>query len=287
MPELSQRTKDLAKRYNINPAKERGQHFLIDEKVLQDMIKSAELSADDTVVEIGPGLGTLTEQLLQSGAMVIAAEIDRRFQKLLRQFENLYKKKFILRWGDALKYSPSELLTAEDKIISDYKIVASLPYNISAKFFRHFLWQQPLPKTITVLVQAEVAERVCAAPGRMSLLSLVVQLVGKPKIVRYVEALSFWPEPQVRSAILHINILSDQLLNAEEEKNVWQTARIGFSARRKQLKNNLAGGFHLSVGKISDLLEKNGISVQARPQDLTIEQWLSLSKDIVGIVEPH
>lgn len=276
---LLARTKLLARQFKINPAKEHGQHFLVNDQVLSIMVKTAKLTAGEQVIEIGPGLGALTTALLINQVKVTAVELDPRLKNLLNELIATYAN-LKLRWGNVLRFSLSELID----IKQPYKIVASLPYNISANFFRHFLWQPFLPSSITVLVQAEVAERICAPAGAMSLLSLAVQLKGEPKIISYVEPSSFWPEPKVKSAVLHIKIGHQFIKSDIEEKKLWQIARIGFSSRRKQLKNNLAAGYQVSVFEASDWLEQSGLSVQCRAQELNIEQWLKLVQ-VIGVTE--
>lgn len=270
---LLARTKLLARRFNINPLKQRGQHFLVDEQVLTTLVKAAKLLVGDQVIEIGPGLGTLTAALLAKSVKLAAVELDKRFTGLLNNLASQHPN-LNLHWGDALQLTVPQLIDVRQP----YKIVASLPYNISAKFFRNFLWNQYRPVSITVLVQAEVAERICSKSGEMSLLSLVVQLIGQPKIIQYVKPISFWPPPQVNSAVLHINVAPKIKLNEKEEKLLWQLARIGFSARRKQFKNNLAAGYHVSVQQASDWLEQAGLGVQIRAQELSTDDWFNLAE---------
>ncbi len=258
----------------IAPDKSKGQHFLEDQQVVRDLVAAGRVGAGDRVVEIGPGPGAVTAALLAAGATVVAVELDRRFSRGLEALAKQHPGRLSVAWGDAVALGPAgaAALFAQP---GPYKVVASLPYNISSSFFRVFLWGEPSPAQVSVLVQAEVAERVCAQPGSTSLLTLAVQLRGNPKIVRYVERDSFQPPPLVRSAIVALDVLPGSIGGSD---NLWRVARIGFSSRRKQLKNNLAAGFGVTVAKASDWLEAAGVSVQARAQELTMEQWGELAQ---------
>ena len=270
----------------VVPDKSKGQHFLVDDQVVADLVTAGQVAAGDHVVEIGPGLGVVTEGLLAAGATVVAVELDRRFESSLLVLARRYPKQLQVLWGDAVALGPAGIIDriqkSEFRGISSrqsvpYKIVSSLPYNISSSFFRTFLWSDPLPARMAVLIQAEVAERVCAEPGHTSLLTLAVQLRGHPKIIRYVEPDSFKPQPKVRSAIVAVDVMEG--LAAANPYGLWRVARIGFSSRRKQLKNNLAAGLGVSVVMASDWLESVGVSVQARAQELTMEQWRDLGAE--------
>jgi 16S rRNA (adenine1518-N6/adenine1519-N6)-dimethyltransferase len=271
----------------VVPDKSKGQHFLVDDQVVADLVTAGQVDAGDYVVEIGPGPGVVTEGLLAAGATVVAVELDRRFESGLLVLARRYPSKLQVVWGDAVTLGPvgivDRIKDSEFRVGIDsnqsvpYRVVSSLPYNISSSFFRTFLWNDPAPVRLAVLVQAEVAERVCAEPGHTSLLTLAVQLRGHPKIIRYVEPDSFKPQPKVRSAIVVVDVEPGKIQPSDA---LWRVARIGFSSRRKQLKNNLAAGLGVSVAKASDWLESIGASVQARAQELTMEQWGSLVQTV-------
>lgn len=258
----------------IRADKSKGQHFLVDGQVVADMLAAGNVSAGDRVLEVGPGPGAVTEALLRAGAQVVAAELDRRFESGLAELSSRYPGQLMVAWGDAVAIGPAQLAQRFSPPGS-YKVVASLPYNISSSFFRAFLWQEPAPAAVSVLVQAELAERICAQPGQASLLTLAVQLRGQPRIVRYVEADSFNPAPKVRSAVLAVEVGQ----GSGQDEALWRVARIGFSSRRKQLKNNLAAGLGVTVATACDWLEAAGVSVQARAQELTLEQWRALAAE--------
>lgn len=258
----------------ITPDKSKGQHFLEDQQVVRDLVAAGKVGAGDRVVEIGPGPGAVTAALLAAGATVVAVELDRRFARGLEALAAQHPGRLQVLWGDAVALGPAGVVPSFGKP-GPYSVVASLPYNISSSFFRVFLWGNPSPVRLSVLVQAEVAERVCAEAGSTSLLTLAVQLRGEPRIVRYVERDSFQPPPQVHSAIVAVDVNPGETKSGEA---LWRVARIGFSSRRKQLKNNLAAGFGVSVATASDWLESVGISVQARAQELSVEQWRELAE---------
>lgn len=262
----------------IRADKSKGQHFLVDQQVVRDLVAAGRVRAGSRVVEIGPGPGAVTAALLAAGADVVAVELDRRFSRGLEALAGQHPGRLQVIWGDAVALGPGRVAERFGEP-GPYGVVASLPYNISSSFFRAFLWQEPLPERVAVLVQAELAERVCAEPGDTSLLTLAVQLRGQPSIVRYVEPSSFQPAPKVRSAILTVDVGGR---GGEQEAELWRAARVGFASRRKQLKSNLAAGFGVSVATASDWLESAGVSVQARAQDLTVEQWRDLARAAAG-----
>jgi 16S rRNA (adenine1518-N6/adenine1519-N6)-dimethyltransferase len=178
-----------------------------------------------------------------------------------------------------------------------YKIVANLPYQITSAVFRKFLENEPRPSEMTVMVQKEVAERICGGPGEMSLLSVSVQFFGKPEIVKVAPRRVFWPEPEVDSAILKISQIKNKseanlkrirslfVVNSLSDSRValkefFRVVKIGFSARRKQLHNNLSGGLHLSDEKIKEVLIRLGFDPKIRAQDLSVEDWMKLANQL-------
>ncbi len=285
--ELSSLTviKLLCKKYGVRPSKEFGQNFLIDREVLETMVAAADLKKDDVVLEIGPGFGVLTVELVKRASRVIAVEADRKMANALREIMVDFKNVEIAE-GDILKFQVSRpRLAVEARRASSkfqeygYKIVANLPYQITSAVFRKFLSEEPRPSEITVMVQKEVAERICAPAGEMSLLSLSVQFYGQPEIVAIVPRRAFWPEPEVDSAILKISNIRDIFAKNEKEispEKFFRLAKIGFSARRKQLQNNLAGGLRLSNKKIKEVLVNLGFDERARAQDLSVDNWVKL-----------
>lgn len=278
--ELSSLTtiKSLCKKYDVRPSKEFGQNFLIDGEVLETMVQAADLKKDDVVLEIGPGFGVLTTELAERVGRVVAVEADRRLVGILREVVADFKNVEIIE-SDILKFQISDLRFPN----YGYKVVANLPYQITSAALRKFLENESRPSEIIVMVQKEVAERICAPAGEMSLLSLSVQFYGQPEIVATVPRRAFWPEPEVDSAILKIfNIQEVSEKNKKEisPENFFRLAKIGFSARRKQLQNNLAGGLRLSNKTVQDILVKLGFDQRIRAQDLSIEDWIRLINNL-------
>ncbi len=266
--------KNFCKKYGVRPSKEFGQNFLIDNEVLEEMVRAADLKKDDIVLEIGPGFGVLTSELVKRVKQVTAIEADRKIVKAPREIL-ANPKNLEIREGNILKIQILDLGFLNYK----YKIVANLPYQITSAVFRKFLSEEPRPSEITVMVQKEVAERICAGAGEMSLLSLSVQFYGQPEIMAIVPRRAFWPEPEVDSAILKISNIQEVYEKHKEEidpEKFFRLAKIGFSSRRKQLQNNLAGGLRLSNKKVRDILVKSGFDEKVRAQNLTVEDWIGL-----------
>ena len=261
----------ICQQYGIAPAKSRGQNFLIDEDILDKIIESANLSVKDTVLEVGPGLGILTGQLINRAGQVVAVELDNKLADYLeKEFKSCRNLKIIR--GDILKTDLRRLLP------QNYKIVANLPYNITAKFLRNFLAADWRPKEMVLMVQKEVAERIIAKPGRMSKLAVMAQFYGEAEILFLVGKKSFWPEPAVDSAVIRIR--SHQKLPPVDIKRFFQIMRMGFSAKRKQLKKNLAGGLQKDKEVIGKLLMDLGKDEKVRAQDLAVADWIKITKEI-------
>lgn len=272
-----------------------GQHFLFDEKYLNKIVDIAQVSRSDVIVEIGPGKGSLTQKLAMRARKVIAFEFDRvlaiKVKGKLKHCRNLEViNADILRFFEIVQKSPRL-----KKILEDYKVIGNIPYYITGKILRLFTQNKKRPKMIALLVQKEVGERVCAKPGKMSILSVAVQTFGQPRIVGYVPREVFSPPPDVDSAILRIDIYKrSKLANElgwfgkrghlkitaqemdEQEEAYFRLIKIGFSAPRKQIHNNLCNGFHLSPKEVDAWLSHAEIKKTSRPQELGVEDWISL-----------
>lgn len=283
--DLLQKTKQICLENNIKPARSRGQNFLIKEDVYDLIIKAAEIDKNDTILEVGPGLGFLTEKLAQASGKVIAVELDEKLASLLKQrfagVENLeIVNKNILDIGD-FELLKSELSSDFSELSSgeagSYKIVANLPYNITSIFLRKFLESKNRPQTMTLMLQKEVAERIVARAGKMSLLAVSVQFFADAKIIAYVPKTAFWPEPEVDSAVIKLEVRPPAGGRTSfDHKEFFRLVRIGFSSRRKMLKNNLASGYKISQEKAAALLKKCGFSEKIRAQELGVKDWLKL-----------
>lgn len=243
--------------------KELGQHFLIDRVALATIIESAQLAKDDTVLEIGPGIGTLTAALMPVAGRVVAVEKDPRFIDILqKQFSGIE-----VHNQDFNDFNLDEF--------DQYKVVANLPYYITSKILQALLTAQNPPSSITVLVQKEVARRITAVPGQMSVLAFSVQYFGRPRLVATVPATSFWPAPEVNSAILHIAVLPQPVFAADQSA-LFRLVKAGFGEKRKMLRNSLAGGLQISPKVAAELLQAANIKSSARAQELDMQQWRQL-----------
>lgn len=272
--------RQLLRQSGFKPKKRLGQHFLIDEAVLQHILSAAEVSPGEIVVEVGPGLGILTEALAKQGARVIAVELDAKLVALLKERLAGFPDVKIVH-ADILKTIPRQLLqdnlSASD-LVRGYKVIANLPYYITSPVLSHFLEAQPRPSRMVVMVQKEVGEAVAAAPGKMRLLSVKAQFYSRPAIVSYVPAASFYPPPKVNSAILRLDVYSQPPIEVSDVAGFFDIVMHGFSAPRKQIRNSLAHSLEMPPGQVASLLEKAGIEPKRRAETLSLEEWRELWK---------
>jgi 16S rRNA (adenine1518-N6/adenine1519-N6)-dimethyltransferase len=282
---LLTQTEGLLRRFGLRAKKGLGQHFLVDEGVLGLILSTAQLTLKDVVLEVGPGLGVLTRELAKQAGWVLAIELDDKLAAILKQSLSSFKNISIIN-EDVLKVEPGALLSEAkiEKPSENYKVVANLPYYITSPVLRHFLEAGVKPQLMVVMVQKEVAEEIVAKPGRMSLLSVSVQLYGEPAIAGYVPAQSFYPAPEVDSALLKIVPYSRPPVDIETE-SFFALVRAGFSASRKQLVNSLAQGLGVSKPEVLSLLEKAKIVPQRRAETLTLEEWARLWRIHSGVAE--
>jgi 16S rRNA (adenine1518-N6/adenine1519-N6)-dimethyltransferase len=281
---MSQRSVfDLLRRAGIDPKKSLGQNFLVDERYLDRIVDAAELSSEDIVLEVGPGLGTLTARLAANAGHVIAVELDDRLVPLLRAEFALQENVHIVH-GDILKLDVGKLITKtvtgdpQSPTVGGYKLVANLPYYITSAVLRHVLEATPAPSRAAVMVQAEVADRICAQPGDMSILSVAVQFYAKPSIAFQVPAGAFYPVPKVDSAVLQLDVRPHTALAGAEvdTERFFALVRAGFSQKRKQLRNSLSAGLHRKKDEIDAALVCADIDPSRRAQTLSIAEWLTL-----------
>jgi len=271
---LLSQTRRLLHQHGLHARKGLGQHFLIDPEALRLSIEAATLTSNDTVVEIGPGLGILTEALAQRVKRVIAVEVDTRISSMLSERFSENPVVTILN-ADVLAFDPKAVLKED----ITYKVVANLPYYIAAPILRRFLEAEAKPQRMVVMVQKEVAESIVAKPGQMSLMSVSVQLYSKPSIVSYVPAKSFYPPPKVDSAVMAIDVYHQPVV-AVDVPRFFEVVRAGFSAPRKQLRNSLAQGLSIPLDISSQVLISSEISPQRRAQTLSLEEWAVLARTI-------
>ena len=251
-----------------------GQHFLTKGSVLSKIVAAAALNPEDTVVEVGPGLGVLTSELIDRAGRVIAVELDRGLASALSDRFSGAPNLTVIN-EDILNLEPGRVL-APAGAPARYKVVANLPYNIASAVLRHFLESSLRPEVMVVMVQYEVARSIVAQPGGMSLLSLGVQVFGRPKIVFRVPPGSFYPAPKVSSAVIRIEVYPEPIISENEVRGFFLLARAAFCAPRKQIQNSLTQGLELDKTGIVARLEAAGIEPRRRAETLAIPEWKEL-----------
>jgi len=269
--------RDLLESRDIRPKKGLGQNFLVDPVYLRKIAEAAELSSDDLVLEIGPGTGNLTEHLLARAGRVVAVELDRRMVDILRQkfagAENL-----TLIQGDILSVDLPTLLQPHLERFRAYKVVANLPYYVTSAALRRLL-ESPVRAVLAVLtVQWEVARRICAQPGEMSLLAVAVQWYAVPRIVTKVPAGAFSPVPKVDSAVLRLDMRAEPVAAIPGEEAMFRVVRAGFSQRRKQLRNSLSAGLSLPPIQVEGTMRAVGVEPTRRAETLSLVEWAALAR---------
>lgn len=262
----------LLKKHGIKPKKSLGQNFLVEPAGLMKVINAAGLTPTDEVLEIGAGLGSLTYLLAQSALRVTAVEIDREMLPPLHEALAKFSNVKIVE-GDILKLKPDELVQQQD-----YIVVANIPYYISSAIIRHLMEAQARPRRIVLTVQKEVAERVLARDGKMSLLSLSVQVFGQVSMAGVIPAGSFLPAPEVDSAVLKIDLYPEPLVPFAQQDVFFRLAHAGFGQKRKTLRNSLAAGLALTGTDAELFVKKNGIDPQRRAETLSIAEWKILTE---------
>lgn len=254
-----------------------GQNFLNSKAVARDIVRAAELSPADTVLEIGPGKGFLTAELLASGTRVVVVEKDDRMIPLLKEkFANeITERRFMLVHGDILGLEVQSPVGWRSHLHPGYKVVANIPYYITGQILRMFLEADEKPERMILMLQKEVAERIVARDGKESILSLSVKAYGTPRIVKKVPARYFTPAPKVDSAVLAIGNLSGKhFKDRASEERFFEIIKAGFAHKRKRLASNLK---ELFGDKTESLLAQAGIASNARAEDAALDQWLMLA----------
>ena len=264
----------LLKRYDLRAHKGLGQNFLQDPLALERIIAAAEIQPTDTVLEIGAGLGSLTRYLAVSAKEVIAVELDQNLLPPLKAVLSPYQNVRLIH-GDILDLSPKDLV-----LDNDYTVVANIPYYITSAVIRHLLENKPKPRRIVLTIQKEVAKRICAEPGDMSLLALSVQVYGKPNIAAQIPAEAFFPAPKVDSAVLTVDIYPSPLIKEGLLNTFFKLTKAGFSQKRKTLRNSLSSGLHIPPTEAAEFLTRAGIDPQRRAETLSIEEWERLAENI-------
>jgi 16S rRNA (adenine1518-N6/adenine1519-N6)-dimethyltransferase len=267
----------------MQPKKSLGQNFLRDEEILEKIISVSDLKSDDFVIEIGPGEGVLTEKLLKNAGKIIAIEKDDYLSKKLNsRFKN--NKKIEIINDDILRVNLPKLLASYKLPVTSYKVIANIPYYITSPIIQLFLETQFPPSEMILMVQKEVAERICASVGQMSILAVSVQYYAKPELLFKVSRKSFWPAPEVDSAVIRITPFPSPptpLPNTGEEgkdnKHFFKIVKAGFCAKRKTLLNNLSSSLQIEKKEVEEILKKAGIKPTQRAQELSVGDWKNIA----------
>ncbi len=265
----------LLEEHEINPKKALGQNFIHDPNLLEKIVATAELDGSETVIEIGPGTGAMTTVLAENAGQVIAIELDDRLAPVLLTALSPYANARVV-YADALKTDIPKLAGTDD-----FVVVANIPYYISSHLIRHLLDAPVRPRRIVLTVQYELAERITAEPGHLSLLAVSVQYYGKAENVARVNPAVFWPRPDVDSAILRIDPHPVPVVDVPSDAAFFRVVKAGFSQKRKQLKNAMGGGLGMKASAAGKLIEQAGVDPSRRAETLTVEEWAA----IVRVVE--
>ena len=262
----------LLKKHGLRPQKRLGQNFLIDRDLPQKLVAAAQIDAQDTVLEIGPGIGAITQALAQKAKSVIAIEKDRNMVEILKETLKEFSNVEIVQ-ADVLRF---DLPQNKEGGRTSFKIVGNLPFYLTAPVIRKFLeLSEAGPQSMTLVVQKEVAQRICAKPPKMSILANAVQFYAEAEIVSYLSKKSFYPEPKVDAALIKI---IPRPAPMGDSKMFFEVVKAGFSHPRKQLLNNLSQGLKKSREEVTAWLQKNKISPIQRAETLSVEDWIKLMK---------
>jgi 16S rRNA (adenine1518-N6/adenine1519-N6)-dimethyltransferase len=274
----------LLQKYKIRPNRRLGQNFLVDPRALSKVVTAAELTGSENVLEVGAGLGALTCRLAEVVQQVFSVEVDRRFLPLLEEVAGHYENVTLI-YGDILELNLTSII--EDR---EYAVIANIPYSITSALIRHLLEADKPAERLVLTVQCEVAERIIAKPGSLSLLAVSVQIYGKPQIVARIPAKAFYPKPKVDSAVLRVDIHPEPIVGRVYLPTLFRLARAGFSQKRKQLRNSLAGGLRLSPSVVVDWLQQAAIPPTSRAQELGLDAWVRLMQVVMdggGLEDPE
>ncbi len=273
--------KRILKEYHAFAQKKLGQHFLIDQDVLDNIITAAKLKSNDIVLEIGPGLGTLTRALSSFVKQIIAVEKDPEIIRVFKSINSDLTGIEIVQ-DNALMLDRKFFKTYLNK---PYKLIANLPYYLTSAIIRFFLQSQFSPNMMVLMVQKEVAERIISTPPNANLLSIIIQFYGQPEIISNVSKNAFWPQPKVDSAIIRIIPYKKKLETLSSDEKLFQTIKAGFNEKRKQLHNSLSSNLYLDNAIIKKVLTQSDIRSSRRAQTLTIAEWTKLHQNLQKILK--
>ncbi|HVM71383.1 MAG TPA: 16S rRNA (adenine(1518)-N(6)/adenine(1519)-N(6))-dimethyltransferase RsmA [Anaerolineales bacterium] len=261
---------ELLRQAGLHPSKSLGQNFLQDERILQSIVASAGIDPSEEILEIGSGLGNLTRYLATAARSVTAVELDKglfpTLETVLAPYQNIR-----LVQGDILKLNPADLIES-----SNYLVVANIPYYITSALLQHLLESGKPPRRMVLTMQKEVAERICARPGKLSLLALSVQVYGNPSILADIPAEAFYPAPKVDSAVLRVEILPEPVIPTAMLDTFFMLIKAGFSQKRKTLRNSLSGGLGIAPAEAEKKLAAARLDPMRRAETLSLEEWKAL-----------
>lgn len=264
--------KHLCQKYGLTPSKKYGQNYLVNPEPIEKMVEAAGIKKDDVVVEVGPGFGVLTLALAEKAKKVLSFEIEKKLEPYWQE-QVEQNKNIEVVWGNILYEFKGDGLKA-----GEYKVVANLPYQITSHVIRKFLEMETSPDLLILMVQKEVAERICAQAGDMSVLAVSVQYYGKPEIVAQVPRSYFWPVPAVDSAVIKIKINKDNAGAKKDSESFFKIVKAGFSSRRKMLIKNLSAVADKQA--LRNLFKEVGIDEKVRAQELGVEQWAKITSKL-------
>lgn len=263
---------ELLRQYGLRPDKRLGQHFLADPAALERVVSAAGLQGEEAVLEIGAGLGSLTRYLAMAAGRVVAVELDRDLLPPLRRTLQGFENVSIVE-GDILELDPAQLMAS-----AAYRVVANIPYHITSALIRHLMEARLKPDRAVLTLQREVAMRITAPPGRLSLLALSVQVYSQPSIAARIPPGAFFPPPEVESAVLRLDLLPQPVIPAHLLEAFFRLAKAGFSQKRKTLRNSLAAGLAWPPSAVEGLLAAAEIQPSRRPESLSLEEWRRLTE---------
>lgn len=257
---------NLLREFDLFPKKGLGQNFLSDPNILEKIVETAEVTQNTTVLEIGPGLGSLTRYLAARAKKVVAVELDEHLIPVLRYVLEPWDNVTIIH-GDILDLNMADIMKSES-----YQVVANIPYYITSALIRHLLESPNPPQQIVLTIQKEVAERICAR-NRLSLLALSIQVYGTPSMVLNIPSGAFYPPPKVDSKVIRIDLFKEPLIERNKLDLFFRLAKAGFSQKRKTLSNSVSSGLSWTKDDTNKLLMKADIDPQRRAETLTIDEW--------------
>jgi 16S rRNA (adenine1518-N6/adenine1519-N6)-dimethyltransferase len=269
----------LLKKYQIQPKKGLGQNFLAEINHLEKIIDAAEVSEADIVLEIGPGLGALSMPLAERANQVVAVEVDPVMVSILNE-EMTAHPNFQVVEADILAVDPARLLAERLTGFEPgqpYLVVANLPYYITSAIIQHLLEAPHPPRRIVITVQKEVAQRIVAKPGDMSILAVSIQFYGQARLCHTIPANAFVPPPKVDSAVVRIDLYDQPPVDIDRPADFFRVVKAGFSQKRKQLKNSLAAGLHRHQAEVADLMKSVGVDPTRRAETLSLPEWATLT----------